>query len=165
MRYVHRMPLRPSRRSIRNALQGLDALANGATPTFEPPPPPRKKTPRANREAGANDALKEWRLLKADVRLWRNNVGFYKDGARAIRYGLCNGSADFIGLQSMLVTPVMVGKRIAVFLAIESKAPNKDAADHQQTWLEEVRDAGAIAGVARNAEEAEALLARWREHG
>jgi hypothetical protein len=55
----------------------------------------------------------------------------------------------------------MVGKRVAVFLAIESKAPGKDAEAHQETWLTEVRDAGAIAGVARNADEAELLLARW----
>jgi hypothetical protein len=144
-------------------MQGLDALANGTTPVFEAAPAKRKQKPRAEREGGASDALKEWRLYKPDVRIWRNNVGFYKDAGRAIRYGLCNGSADFIGLHSVIVTPGMVGKRVAVFLAIESKAPNKDADAHQATWLDEVRDAGAIAGVARNAEEAEALLNRWRE--
>lgn len=157
-----RRPPRISRRDVRNWQQGMAALAHGTVPVFEAAPAPRKMKPRAQREAGANDALKEWRLYRPDVRLWRNNVGAYSlpDGGW-LRYGLCNGSADFIGLRSMIVTPGMVGKRVAVFLAIESKAPNKDAEGHQQKWLNEVRDAGAIAGVARNAQEAEDLIARW----
>jgi hypothetical protein len=159
---MRRFPSRPSRRAIRNSLQGMSALALGTVPTFEAAPKPRKSKPRSEREAGANDALKEWRLYRADVRMWRNNVGAYPlANGGFLRYGLCNGSADFIGLRSLIVTPGMVGKRVAVFLAIESKAPGNDAEDHQETWLTEVRDAGAIAGVARNAEEAEQLLAEW----
>jgi len=158
---MRRVAPRVSRRAVRNQLAVMDTLANGAALQLEAPPKPRAKKPRAQREAGANDALKEWRLYRPDVRMWRNNVGAYKAGKYYIQYGLCPGSADFVGLRSVIITPGMVGKRVAVFLAIESKAPHKDAEDHQQTWLDEVRDAGAIAGVARNAQEAEDLLARW----
>jgi hypothetical protein len=151
---------RPSKRY----LQAYDAFASGDLTKMPSPvaAKPRVSKPRAQREAGANDALKEWRRYRPDVRLFRNNVGAYRlPNGGWLQYGLCRGSADFIGLQSVTITPGMVGKRIAVFLAIESKAPGKDAEEHQQTWLDEVRDAGAIAGVARNAQEAEDLLARW----
>lgn len=151
---------RPSRRSVRNALQGLSALAKGTTPEFEQPVV--RRAPYKLKEADTNKALKEWRQRRSDVRLWRNNVGaFPLPNGGWLRYGLCTGSADFIGIRSIVVSPGMVGKRIAVFLAIESKAPGKDAEDHQDTWLTDVRDAGAIAGVARDAQEAEDLLTRW----
>lgn len=154
-----RLPPRVSRRAVRNQLRFMA----GET-VMEQPAPPRKTKPRAEREAGANDALKQWRQYRLDVRLWRNNVGAWPlPGGGWLRYGLCTGSADFVGLKTIEITPGMVGKRVAVFLAIESKAPGKDAEAHQQTWLDEVRDAGAIAGVARNAQEAEELLARWVE--
>ncbi len=160
-----KIPHRPSKRAIANQLQGLSALALGTVPVFqEAKPRIMTRKPRAEREAGANDALKEWRLYRPDVRIWRNNVGAYPlPNGGFLRYGLCPGSADFIGLHSLIVTPDMVGKRVALFLAIESKAPDKDAEAHQATWLKEVTDAGGIAGVARNAEEAEALLATWSD--
>lgn len=153
------IPRAPSRRAV----QAWESFASGDLSTMPKPAKPRVKRPRAMREAGAADAIKEWRLLRGDVRLWRNNVGFYRVGNRAIRYGLCPGSADFIGLRSVVVSPAMVGKRVAIFFAVETKAPGLDADAHQDSWLTEVRDAGAIAGVARNAEEAEQLMARHME--
>lgn len=153
-----RLPPRVSRRAVRNQLRFMAGETTMEQPTA------RKQKPRAEREAGANDALKAWRQYRPDVRLWRNNVGAWPlPGGGWLRYGLCTGSADFVGLKTIEITPGMVGKRVAVFLAIESKAPGKDAEAHQETWLDEVREAGAIAGVARNAQEAEDLLARWLE--
>jgi hypothetical protein len=152
-------PRNPSKREIHNTLQGLNALHLGAIPQFK-----EKRTytgrPYEEREQSSNDKLKAWRR-RPDVRIWRNNVGFYKDGDRAIRYGLCPGSADFVGLHTITITPEMLNRKIAVFLAIESKARGKDAEDHQETWLQEVKDAGAIAGVARDGDEADALIAKW----
>jgi hypothetical protein len=156
--YPRAIPRAPSRRAV----QAWESFASGDLSLMPEPAKPRQRKPRAMREAGAADAIKEWRLMRADVRLWRNNVGAYPlPGGGFLRYGLCNGSADFVGLRSVVVTPAMVGKRVAVFLALETKAPGKDADTHQDAWLTEVRDAGAIAGVARNAQEAEDLLARW----
>lgn len=154
---------RATKREIHNQLEGFKALLTGATPQFKEARTYNRK-PASEREAGANDAIKEWRRYRPDVRLWRNNVGAYPlPGGGMLRYGLCNGSADFIGLATVTITPSMVGKKVAVFLAIESKAPGKDAEAHQDTWLNEVKDAGAIAGVARNAQDAEDVLARWHE--
>jgi hypothetical protein len=163
------IPKRLSQRAVRNQLAIMQAMHDNAylhdntAPVIEQTSvKKRQPKPRAMREAGANDALKEWRQYRPDVRLWRNNVGAYPlPSGGWLRYGLCPGSADFIGLRSVVITPGMVGKRVAVFLAIESKAPGKDAEKHQETWLNEVRDAGAIAGVARNAQQAEDLLAGW----
>lgn len=152
-----RLKSRPSQRAVRNHLTFL-----GGGTQMEVAKP-RQSRPRDEREAGASDAIKDWRKSRRDVRLWRNNVGFYKDGDRAIRYGLCTGSADFIGLHTLVISQAMVGKRIAVFLAVETKAPDGVVADHQETWLNEVSDAGAIAGVARDAGEADELVARYVE--
>lgn len=155
------MPVRLSQRAVRNALQGLDALANGSTPSYEMPKP-RKRAKYEDREESSNDLLKEWRRTRADVRIWRNNVGVYEYApGKYLRYGLCNGSADFIGLYSMIVRPEHVGKRVAIFFAPESKARGKDAEEHQDTWLNEIIAAGGIAGVARNGDEADELIRTW----
>lgn len=159
-----RFPSRPSQRAIRQQLAAMDTMANGATLVVEPPPAPRQSKPRAQREAGVSDAIKDWRFARGDVRLWRNNTGAYPlPGGAWLRYGLCPGSADFVGLHSVTITPGMVGKRVAVFFALETKAPKGVVEAHQERWLTEVRDAGGIAGVARSAEEAEETLRRWME--
>jgi VRR-NUC domain len=79
--------------------------------------------------------------------VWRNNVGFTKfpDGS-AVKYGLCNGSSDLIGITSD-------GK----FLAIEVKKPGGKPSKEQKNFIEVVRSKGGIAGVAHNVEEAIAL--------
>ena len=65
--------------------------------------------------------------------LWRKNVGAlpYKNG-RIVRYGLANDSAalnkvlkssDLIGWRSVIVTPDMIGQKVAIFVARECKRP------------------------------------------
>lgn len=71
---------------------------------------------------------------KYGARLWRNNSGATKDeNGRMIRYGLGNTSkrindvmksSDYIGFVPRLITPEMVGTRIAQFMALEMKKPN-----------------------------------------
>lgn len=165
-RYTRQLPNNPSRRAVRNAVNAAKALyapeIYGAVVEVEQAPPPRKRGSYESREESSNDALKAWRIARPDVRMWRNNVGVYQyANGKFLRYGLCNGSSDFVGLHSLIIKPEHVGKRVAVFLAIESKARGKDAEEHQETWLREVMDAGAIAGVARNADEADALIETW----
>lgn len=165
---------RPSQRQIRNTLNTWAWMANAkegdAAPKMEAQPAPTTSTrkpsnPRRKLEAKVADEIKDWRMRRGDVRLWRNTVGAYPlPGNKGwLRYGLCTGSADFIGLRSVVVSPEMVGRRIAVFFALECKAEGGVLEPHQETWLNEVRDAGAIVGVARSAEEAEDVIRRWEE--
>lgn len=67
------------------------------------------------------------------ARLFRNNVGVLPDDTgRPVRYGLANDSpqvnkviksADLIGWQSHRIEPADVGRLVAVFLSVETKAP------------------------------------------
>lgn len=80
--------------------------------------------------------------------IFRNNVGFAKfpDGS-AVKYGLCNGSSDLIGIAPG-------GK----FLAIEVKMPSKKVSKEQNNFIKIVKLNGGIAGVATSVEEALALI-------
>jgi hypothetical protein len=99
------------------------------------------------------------RLGKGAVRLFRNSTGqFRTEDGRVVRTGLCVGSSDVIGWQSVVVTPDMVGKRIAVFVAIEAKAETGRPTKEQLAFIAAVRAAGGIAGICRSSEDAEKLL-------
>jgi hypothetical protein len=95
-----------------------------------------------------------------NVRLFRNNVGVGWAGklvnisaigvtaiqnARPLRAGLCEGSSDLIGWTSVEITPEMVGRRLAVFTAVEVKKPGGKATAEQLNFLQRVKDAGGIA--------------------
>lgn len=74
--------------------------------------------------------------------MWRNNTGgLYDKHGRFIRYGLCNGSSDLIG--------VWRGK----FVAIEVKTHKGRLSDEQERFLGWVREKGGIAFVARSPED------------
>ena len=90
-----------------------------------------------------------------NTRLWRNNTGTLRDQhGRPVQFGLCKGSADLIGYQSITITPDMVGQQVAVFASIEVKTPTGRIRPEQQQWLDTVQAAGGIAGVARSVEDA-----------
>ena len=98
-------------------------------------------------------------LSKGPTRLWRNNVGVLRDQqGRPVRFGLCEGSADLIGYHTVTVTPDMVGQRLAVFTAVEVKAPAGRPTPQQSAFLEHVRQAGGRAGIARSIEDAERIV-------
>jgi hypothetical protein len=100
-----------------------------------------------------------------DSRLWRNNVGRFelKDG-RWIQTGLCVGSADTIGFHSVAVTPEMVGQRVAIFTAIETKSKGEKPDAHQKRFLDLVRDAGGIQGVAYQVRDLKTIVNEWLRH-
>lgn len=92
-------------------------------------------------------------------RLWRNNTGVLRDqSGRPVRFGLAPGSSDLIGYESIVITPAMVGQRLAVIAAIEVKTPGGRVSAQQQAFLDHVLAAGGRAGVARSPEEARAIL-------
>lgn len=95
-----------------------------------------------------------------DVRLFRNNCGQCRsEDGRIIRYGVANpGGSDLIGLRSIVVTPEMVGQRIAIFAALEIKTPTGRATEQQQKFLSMVEKMGGISGVARSEDDAARLL-------
>jgi len=96
---------------------------------------------------------------RGPVRLWRNNVGRLLDQqGRMVTFGLCPGSADLIGFHTVTITPEMVGQQLAVFAAVEVKAPKGRPTPEQTAFLEHVAAAGGLAGIARSVEEAEAIL-------
>lgn len=82
--------------------------------------------------------------------------------ARRVRAGLCVGSSDLIGWRSLVVTPEMVGKRIAVFSAIECKADDGRVSDEQENFIEQVRHAGGIALVSTDVAETVSAVEQWR---
>lgn len=90
------------------------------------------------------------------VRVFRNNVGALKDQeGRLVRYGVANpGGSDLIGWRSVTVTPEMVGRKVAVFLAIEVKAERGRATDAQVNFINRVKADGGLAGVARSVDDA-----------
>jgi hypothetical protein len=93
------------------------------------------------------------------TRLMRNTVGRLKDSwGRWITFGLGVGSSDLIGYQVRIITPEMVGQKVAVFTAIEVKKPGRDTtqADHlrrQQAWIDAVVVDGGIGRIVRSEEE------------
>jgi hypothetical protein len=109
------------------------------------------------------------RVSKLNTRIFRNNTGMGWVGEimkkatgiitlrnpRPLHAGLCLGSSDLIGWTSVEITPDMVGKKIAVFTALEVKAQYKKASTEQLNFLGQVKNAGGIAAVVRTEKEAE----------
>jgi len=94
-----------------------------------------------------------------NTRLFRNNTGVLRDyHGRPVSFGLAKGSADLIGWASRVITPEMVGQRVAVFTSIEVKTASGRLRPEQKQWLDAVQAAGGIAGVARSVDDANALL-------
>lgn len=98
---------------------------------------------------------------------------FYNEHGQPVYFGLGNSnkkvagkkvseirkSSDDIGYTSVLITPEMVGQKLAVFTSIEMKAekfkikdvyPEKSREFKQQKWNEMVVKAGGIAGFAKD---------------
>lgn len=87
-------------------------------------------------------------------RLFRNNTGRIQAKSGAwVQFGLCVGSSDLIGWKSRQIMPEDVGKRIAVFVAVEAKSLNGRLTEEQEAFLGCVAEAGGIAIEARSVED------------
>ncbi len=99
------------------------------------------------------------------AKLFRNNVGGYRDeGGRLIRYGLCEGSSDLIGYYPYIITHDDIGRRIAIFTAIEVKAQSGKPTQAQLDFIGAVRRDGGIAGIVRSEQQATNLINNWKAH-
>lgn len=96
---------------------------------------------------------------RCGARLFRNNVGMLEDrNGQKVRYGLCTGSSDLIGWKEVTVTPEMVGKKVALFVAIEVKTGKMLPTADQINFSQAVANAGGISLITRDAETVEKLL-------
>jgi hypothetical protein len=98
-------------------------------------------------------------LGQGPVRLWRNNTGALRDErGRLVRYGLCPGSSDLIGLRQLRIQEQHLGLELGVFCALEIKTGSGRLTPEQRQFLEMVSNRGGFAGVARSVEEARDIL-------
>jgi hypothetical protein len=95
----------------------------------------------------------------------KNAIGggiFIKD-PRPLHAGLCLGSSDLIGWTEKEITPDMVGKKIAIFTAVEvKKLKGSSTSSDQLNFLNRVRNSGGISGIAKTPEEAVNLINNFR---
>lgn len=83
-------------------------------------------------------------LSEAGCTVWRNNTGVLKDAnGRPIKFGLCVGSSDIIGMSAD-----------GFFLAVECKTLTGKASADQERFMSRVRARGGRAGIARTAAQA-----------
>lgn len=94
-------------------------------------------------------------------RLFRNNVGTAYEGKKAmlnnsvvltelrlVTFGLCVGSSDLVGWTEVEITPEMVGKKVAIFTAVEvKKEKGGRVKKEQRAFLKAVEKAGGIAEI------------------
>lgn len=110
-------------------------------------------------------------LSRGACRLLRINVGLGYLGTvvkrtaamvtlrnyRAVKFAQ-PGVSDLIGWRTITVTPEMIGKRIAIFAAVELKFGDNTATEEQAAFINVVLEAGGMAGVAYSVEEAKKIL-------
>jgi len=92
-----------------------------------------------------------------DLTLWRNNTGGVMAPGRGsrerlVRYGLCRGSADLVGI----LAPA--GRLVA----LECKTMTGRTTPEQDLFLDLVRSRGGFAAVVRSVEDARQAIARAR---
>lgn len=90
--------------------------------------------------------------------LARNNNGqIIKRFVQFMAFGLGTGTSDYIGCKSIIITQDMVGKQIAVFMAVEGKRYSNGKPDENQAkFIKAIHAMGGIALVVNAEEELEA---------
>ena len=77
---------------------------------------------------------------------------------RRVTFGLHPGSGDLIGWRSVVITPDMVGRRVAIVASIEVKSASGKPRPDQSQWAAILSEAGGFAGIARSASDARHIL-------
>lgn len=114
--------------------------------------------------------------VQFNIQLMRNNSGAFIDSTgRMVRFGLANvskkhsdqiKSSDLIGFTTVTITQDMIGKQLAVFTAIEVKAPDwkpspTDKRERAQlVFIEWIRARGGFAGFANSIESFRKIIGR-----
>ena len=155
----------PSKRDIRASLRALSAAAPdqeraaaaGATLGLDKPERRIGGTDGHKRPATVAAGASEAQVLNAVIgllrhhpavaKVWRNNVGMVDFNGQPVRFGF-TGLAD--------ISFVMKGGR-AGFIEVKRERGGL-ISEAQQTFIDEMRAAGAIAGIVRSVDEAVLLL-------
>lgn len=101
---------------------------------------------------------------KRGVKLLRNNNGALKnERGQWVTYGVGgDGGSDYLGWKSITVTPDMVGKKIAIFVACEVKTPGgktkKERLEKQIDFIKAVNQDGGIGMMVENLDQAMSTL-------
>lgn len=69
-------------------------------------------------------------------------------------HGMPKGFTDLIGAVPLIITSEMVGKKLAIATFVEVKLPGEKPKEHQDRFMSEMLDLGAIVGVAKSVDEA-----------
>jgi hypothetical protein len=77
---------------------------------------------------------------------------------RRLSTGLPPGFPDLFGFKTVIITPDIVGRQVAVFAFLEVKQPGKKPTEKQAHMIDFLKKNGAIGGVARSPEETDQLL-------
>ena len=101
-----------------------------------------------------------WQAMGRFSRMFRNNVGAAMVRGRLVRFGLVKGSSDLIGWTPVEITQDMVGQKVAIFTAIECKAPRGQPTPAQTYFVGRVKMDGGYAGIARSTEDALEIIGR-----
>lgn len=105
--------------------------------------------------------------------IFRNNSGVLMDATgRPVYYGVggptpgkkSHGGSDWIGWQTVTITPEMVGQKVAIFCGFEVKDdeanPKTDTVLRQENFIHIVNTAGGRAGFVKRPIDAHLILER-----
>ena len=100
------------------------------------------------------------RISQLGARCFRNNLGSLKDATgRWVRFGVANpGGSDLLGWKSVRVTQSMVGKTVAIFLAVEVKRPGGKRSPEQEAFIAVGKLHGGLAGFAESVTQAQEIV-------
>lgn len=104
------------------------------------------------------------RLFRANAgmawvgKLLRKSPGSITLGSPRPFHGMAPGVSDLIGWRSIEITPEMVGRKLAVFVAVEVKSERGVERDEQAAFRGTVNAAGGVAVVVRSLAEVGEVL-------
>jgi hypothetical protein len=78
--------------------------------------------------------------------------------ARALHAGLCKGSADTIGWTPITITEEMLGRKLAIFTAVEMKDDKGIVSQEQIDFIKSIQNDGGLACIAWSVEDGVELL-------